>query len=478
MDGRANNARAASEALDRIKSAVGPNGWISDERDMAPYLVEPRGRYRGHAALVVRPANREEVAEVVRLAAEAGIAVVPQSGNTGLVGGSIPFERGDEVVLSLGRMNRVRALDPENYTITVEAGCVLADVQAAAARADRLFPLSLGAEGSCMIGGNLSTNAGGTAVLRYGNARDLVLGLEVVLPDGTVWDGLRSLRKDNTGYDLKHIFLGAEGTLGVITAAVLKLFPRPREVETAFAGVADVHKAVALFTRAREANGDAVSACEIVPRIGLEFVLSHLDGARDPLAAPHAYYVLLELSGFGATGGLRDTLETLLGEAAEAGILDDATIAANAEQAESFWRLREGLSEVQRHEGGSIKHDIAVPLSRVADFIVAADAAVMAALPGVRPVTFGHLGDGNIHYNLSQPVGADTEAYLARWDEFNRIVNDIAVGMGGSFSAEHGIGRMRRGELERYKSPVEIALMRRLKAAFDPKNIMNPGKVV
>ncbi len=466
------------EALARIKAAVGPKGWIDDPAEMAPYLVEPRGLYRARTPLVVRPANREEVAAVVAICAEEGVAIVPQGGNTGLVGGSIPFEEGREIVLSLARMTRVRAIDPANDTITVEAGCLLADVQAAAAAVDRLFPLSLGAEGSCRIGGNLSTNAGGTGVLRYGSARDLALGLEVVLPDGSLWDGLKGLRKDNTGYDLKQIFLGAEGTLGIITAAVLKLFPRPRDVQTAFAGVPSVAAGVELFARARAASGEAVSACEIMPRIGLDFVLRHIPDTRDPLAGRHAYYVLIELSGFDPAGGLRETLESLLGEALEAGIVEDATIAADAAQARAFWRLRESLSEAQRPEGGSIKHDVSVPLSRVADFIAEADAAVTAALPGIRPVPFGHLGDGNIHYNLSQPEGMDRDAYLARWDEFNRIVHDIVMRMGGSFSAEHGIGRLRRGELVHYKSPVEVAMMRRLKAAFDPQGIMNPGKIV
>ena len=468
----------AANALDRIRDIVGPSGWIDDPRDMEPYLVEPRDRYRGRAALVVRPAATDEVAAVVGICAEAGIGIVPQGGNTGLVGGSIPLEHGNEIVLSLSRMKAVRSIDPANFAITVDAGCVLADIQAAAAAVDRLFPLSLAAEGSCQIGGNLSTNAGGTAVLRYGSARDLVLGLEVVLPDGTLWEGLRALRKDNTGYDLKQVFIGAEGTLGVITAAVLKLFPRPRDVVSAFVAVPNVHAAVELFVRARDAMGDAVITCELMPRIGLDFVLRHLPDSRDPLSAPHPYYVLLEAAEFGDASGLRDALEAMLGIAAEAGGVADATIAANAEQAQAFWRLRDGLSEVQRNEGGSIKHDVAVPLSRVADFIVEADAAVETMLPGIRVVAFGHLGDGNIHYNLSQPVGADTDAYLARWEEFNRVVHDIVAGMGGSFSAEHGIGRMRRAELERYKSPVEVALMRRLKSAFDPKGIMNPGKVV
>ena len=471
-------ATTASDALARIKDAVGAAGWTADANDMAPYLAEPRGLYHGRAAMVVRPANTAEVAAVVRLCAEAGIGIVPQGGNTGLVGGSVPYESGDEIVLSLGRMNAVRALDAVNGTITVEAGCVLADVQAAAAAADRLFPLSLASEGSCQIGGTLSTNAGGNAVLRYGNARELVLGLEVVLADGGVWDGLRGLRKDNTGYDLKQLFIGAEGTLGVITAAVLKLFPRPREIGTALVAVPDPGAAVELFTRVREAAGEALTACELMPRIGLEFVLRHIPGNRDPLAGAHPWYVLLELSAHAPAARPRELLEGVLAEALEAGVARDATIAASAEQSRGLWRVREAVPEAERREGGSIKHDVAVPISRGADFIAEASAAVEARLPGVRVVAFGHLGDGNIHFNLSQPVGADKAAFLAEWGAINRVVHDIAVGMGGSFSAEHGIGRLKRDDLRRYKPPVEVELMQRLKAALDPKGIMNPGKVI
>ncbi len=467
-----------AEALERIKQVVGPGGWTADAQEMEPYLVEPRQRYRGRAALVVRPARTEEVAAVVRLCAQAGVGIVPQGGNTSLVGGAVPHEHGGEIVLSLSRMNAIRAVDAVNDAITVEAGCVLANVQAAAAAADRLFPLSLAAEGSCQIGGNLSTNAGGTAVLRYGTARDLALGLEVVLPDGAVWDGLRDLRKDNTGYDLKQLFIGAEGTLGVITAAVLKLFPRPRDVQTAFVAAPDAGAAVELFMRARAAVGEAVTACELIPRIALDLILRHVPDCRDPLAEPHPWYVLLELSAFSRAAGLGGALEALLADAAESGLVSDATIAASAGQARGLWRLREAVPEAERHEGASIKHDVAVPVSRVADFMAEATAAVEARLPGVRPVPFGHLGDGNIHFNLSQPVGADAAAFLAEWDAMNRLVHDIVARMGGSFSAEHGIGRMKRGELERYKPAVEVELMRRLKTALDPKGIMNPGKVV
>jgi FAD/FMN-containing dehydrogenase len=428
--------------------------------------------------MVVRPASTQEVAEVVKICAAAGIGIVPQSGNTGLVGGGIPHDHGEEIVLSLGRMNRVRAIDPLNYTITVEAGCILASVQKAAADADRLFPLSLGAEGTCQIGGNLSTNAGGIAVLRYGMARDLVLGLEVVLPDGRIWNGLRGLRKDNTGYDLKQLFVGAEGTLGIITAAVLKLFPRPGAVETGFVAVPDPAAAIELLARVRAGTGDAVTAFELISRPALDMVLRHIPGTSDPLGTPSPWYVLLEASSGASGGGLRAALEQVLADAAEAGLVQDATLAASSEQAKALWRLRETITEAQKPEGGSIKHDVSVPVSKVPEFIARASAAVEAALPGIRVVAFGHAGDGNIHFNLSQPIGADRAAYLARWEEFNRIVHDIVAELQGSISAEHGIGRLKREELKHYKSPLEIELMRTLKRALDPKGIMNPDKVV
>ncbi len=467
-----------AEALERIKAIVGPKGVIADAAGMAPFLEEERRLYHGAARLVLRPASTEEVAGVVRLCAAARIPIVPQGGNTGLVGAAVPPEDGGAVVLSLGRMNRVRAIDPVDFTITVEAGCVLADVQRAAEAADRLFPLSLGAEGSCQIGGNLSTNAGGIAVLRYGTMRDLTLGLEVVLPDGQVWDGLRALRKDNTGYDLKHLFIGGEGTLGIITAATLKLFPRPREVETAFLGLARVEDAMALFARARKASGDQLTAFELIPRLGLEMAMRHTPGVSDPLAAPARWYTLLEVSSSQTEGGLRSALEALLTEAMAAGLVEDGVIAASGEQQNALWRIREGMVEGQKHEGGSIKHDVSVPVSKVAEFILQASAAVEAKLPGIRPLAFGHVGDGNIHFNLSQPKGADTRVFLARWAEFNHLVHDLVQRFGGSISAEHGIGRLKRDELPRYKSAIELELMRRVKRALDPEGLMNPGKVL
>jgi D-lactate dehydrogenase (cytochrome) len=372
----------------------------------------------------------------------------------------------------------VRGIDPGNDTITVEAGCILHDVQQAAAAADRLFPVSLGAEGTCQIGGNISTNAGGIQVLRYGNMREQVLGLEVVLPDGRVWDGLRALRKDNTGYDLKQLFIGAEGTLGIITAAVLRLYPKPRAEAAAFAAVCDLDAAVTLLDRVRTAAGDAVTSFELFPRLGIDLALAHVPGAHDPLAGRHDWYVLVELTSSADAADLRDSLETTLAAAYEEGLVPDATVAASQAQVDTFWHLRESMVEAQKNAGGSIKHDVAVPVSAVPAFIDRASAAVAALIPGIRPVPFGHLGDGNIHFNLTQPVGADKAAYLARWEEVNRVVHDIVVELSGSISAEHGIGRMKVEENRHYKPALEIELMQRLKAALDPQGIMNPGKVV
>ncbi len=472
-------ATIPDSVIDRLKEALGPGGWIDDAHDMAPYLTDRRGLYPAASALVARPKCVAEVQSVVRICTEANIGIVPQGGNTGLTGGSVPNERGNEILLSLSRMNAIREIDAANSTITVEAGCVLVDIQTAAADADRLFPLSLAAEGSCMIGGNLSTNAGGTGVLRYGNARDLALGLEVVLPDGSLWDSLRGLRKNNTGYDLKHLFIGGEGTLGIITAAVMKLFPLPRDTLTAFAAVPDVQSAMALFARTRAAAGETLSGCETLPRICIDIVLRHLPDCRDPLAEEHPWYVLLELTATTPRSDLQGTMEEILGDAAEAGVVLDATIAANTEQAKALWGLREGIAQIKPDEGASTNHDISVPLSKVADFVDAAIAAVESQFPGVRTLAFGHLGDGNIHISAMQPVGADPDEFLNNnADALYRLVHDIAQGMGGSFSAEHGIGRVRRGEFEHYKSDLERDLMRRIKTVFDPQGLMNPGKVM
>jgi FAD/FMN-containing dehydrogenase len=464
--------------LDRLRAIVGPSGHIDDPADMEPYVAEWRGRYRGATPLVLRPACTQELSDVMRACAEAGVPVVPQGGNTGLVGGSIPSADNSEVLISLSRMNKIREMDPLNYTVTVEAGCVLQTLQQAASDVDRLFPLSLGAEGTCQIGGNISANAGGTMTLRYGNTRDLVLGLEVVLPDGQIWNGMRRLRKNNTGYDLKHLFIGAEGTLGFITAAVLKLFPRPKQVETGFLAVRDPDATIELLASLRSASGDSLSAFELMPRIALDFALKHVAGTIDPLSEPFPWYVLLELST--GTGGdaFRETIEEALGEAMEAGLVQDATLASSEAQAKQLWFIREAIVEAQKYEGGSIKHDISIPVSCVGSFIAQATEAVERTIPGARPVPFGHVGDGNIHFNVNQPVDADTEAYLAQWDKLNEVVHDIVLSMDGSISAEHGIGTFKREELSRVKSPVELDLMRRIKATLDPQGLMNPGKVL
>jgi len=469
-------ASRLEDTLNRIREAVGPKGFLDDPAAMAPYLSEERGSFRGAARLVVRPASSEEVASVVRLCAATRTPIFPQGGNTGLCGGAVSDASG--IVLGFGRMNRVRAIDPVNYTITVEAGAILAEVQRAAAEADRLFPLSLGAEGSCQIGGNLSTNAGGIAVLRYGNMRELTLGLEVVLADGTIWDGLKGLRKDNTGYDLKQLFIGGEGTLGIITAATLKLFPRPRETETAFLGLARVDDAMTLFARARAATGDQLTAFELVPRIGLDIAMAHVPGVHDPLDRPHQWYVLLEMSSSQAASGLRPALEEFLAQSLDQGLIEDGTIAASAQQARELWRIREGMVEAQKQIGAGIKHDVSVPVSSVATFIHGASQAVARHVPGIRTMPFGHVGDGNIHFNLAQPVDGDPAAFLGAQHDVNRIVHDIAASLGGSISAEHGIGILKRDELPRYKPAIALELMRRIKTALDPDGIMNPGKIL
>jgi D-lactate dehydrogenase (cytochrome) len=460
----------------RLAELLGPSGLIADPAAMAPYLEEERGLFHGRARLVARPASTGELAELVRICAQAGIGIVPQGGNTGLCGGGSPSE--GQIVVSLSRLNKIREIDPVNFTMTVEAGVVLQNVQHAAESVDCLFPVSLGAEGSCQIGGNISTNAGGTGVLRYGNTREQVLGLEVVLPDGRIWNGLRALRKDNTGYDLKQLFIGGEGTLGIITAAVLKMYPRARDQQTAFCALKDLHSSLALLGRARNATGDQVTGFELVPRIGLTMGAELVPGIADPFVEPHQWYALIELSSSRPDAGLREVLEGMLGEALEEGEVVDAVVAESLEQRKALWKIREGIPEAQKKAGGSIKHDVSVPVAQVPFFIERASRAVEAAMPGVRVVPFGHLGDGNIHFNLSQPVDADKQAFLDRWEEMNRIVHDIVVAMEGSISAEHGIGRLKKGELAHYKSPVELDLMRRIKQALDPQGIMNPGNIL
>jgi FAD/FMN-containing dehydrogenase len=460
-----------------LADLLGADQVLTSAADMSAYLADWRGRYRGAATCVVRPASTAAVAAVVRACAEAAMPIVPQGGNTGLCGAATPAGDGHAVVVSLTRLNRVRQIDTANNTMTVEAGCVLATLQAAAAQAGRLFPLSLAAEGSCQIGGNLSTNAGGVQVLRYGNARDLTLGLEVVLASGEIWDGLRGLRKDNTGYDLKHLFIGAEGTLGIITAAVLKLFPLPRANATAWLAIASPAAAVRLLADLQARFASTLTACELVSDVALGLVRQHIPGPHPALSAS-PWHLLIELSAGGDEGELREALGALLAEALASGTISDAVLAQSGEQARRLWAMRENIGEAQRIDGLSIKHDVSVPISRIPEFVERADQALTEAFPGLRIVAFGHIGDGNLHYNQSQAAAGLNAAFLAAQPTVNRIVHDLVDELGGSISAEHGIGQLKRDELLRYKSPVEIEMMRAIKRVLDPQGLMNPGKVL
>lgn len=464
--------------IDDFAAIVGEAHALREPDDIAPHLVELRGLYHGRTSLVLEPGSVEEVAEILKLATATGTPVVPQGGNTGLVGAQVPDESGSEIVVSLTRLDRIRSVDVEGNTMVAEAGVILKTLQEEAERHDRLFPLSLGSEGTCRIGGNLSSNAGGTAVLAYGNTRELCLGLEVVLPTGEVLNDLRRLKKDNTGYDLKDLFIGAEGTLGIITAASLKLFPRPKGRAVAYAGLPDPEAALALFAVAGERAGPSLTGFELIPRIGIEFTVRHIPGVRDPLADPHAWYVLIDISSSRSAEDARATIEAILTEGLEKGLVEDAVIAESIAQEKAFWHLRESMSESQRPEGGSIKHDISVPVASIPAFMRQAGTAVLAMMPDARICAFGHMGDGNLHYNISQPVGADKAAFLARWHEVNTVVHAIVRAFDGSISAEHGIGQLKRDELGQVKSPVAMSLMRRIKDAFDPAGIMNPGKVL
>jgi FAD/FMN-containing dehydrogenase len=465
-------------AVERIRAVLGPAGCLDAPADLEPYLVDFRGLYRGTTPLVACPASTVDVAAILGICNELGVGVVPHGGNTSYCGGATPHERGDEIVLSLRRMNRVREVDADNYSITVEAGCVLADVQAAADAADRFFPLALGAEGSCQIGGNLSTNAGGLNALRYGVARDLALGLEVVLADGRVIDGLSSLRKDNTGYDLRDLFIGAEGTLGVITAASLKLFPRPRTIATALLAVPDIGAAVQLLARLRAASGDAVTSFEFLPRMAVELAVRHIPGVADPLDRPYEAYVLCEVATARDDPSLRGLLEDALEDAMDTGLVLDAVLAESLAQHAALWKLRESVPEAQRAEGASIKHDVSVPITALPRFMAEATAAVLAIVPAGRMVAYGHVGDGNLHFNVSVPLGEQPQAFLAHAPAIHDAVHDIVRRLRGSISAEHGIGRLKRAELARHKGHVELEVMHAIKRALDPKGILNPGKVL
>jgi FAD/FMN-containing dehydrogenase len=465
----------STDLLARFIAIVGDKYAITDPQAQAPYLLEMRDMFHGHTPVVLRPGSVAEVADILKLANETSTPIVPQGGNTGLVGGQIAQH--GEIVLSLNRLDRIREVDPVSNTMTCEAGVTLLRAREAAANVDRLYPQLLPSEGTCTIGGNLSTNAGGTAALAHGIARSHALGIEVVLADGRVLNNLNKLKKDNTGYDLKNLFIGAEGTLGVITAAVLRLVPRPRAVETAFVGVPSPEAALELLGLATERTAGGVTSFELMLRLGVELVLRHGSGCRDPLPGKHPWYVLIELSSQ-ARSGLRAEIEELLADGLERGLIEDATIADSLEQGKMFWRIRELFGEVQRHEGGSIKHDISVPVAAVPAFISEASAAVTRLIPGSRPLPFGHLGDGNIHYNVAQPVGADKAEFLKRWDEVNAVVFDVVAKHGGSISAEHGIGVSKRDLLPKVKDPVAFELMRTLKRTLDPKGILNPGKVL
>jgi FAD/FMN-containing dehydrogenase len=467
--------KLAPDLLAHFAAIVGQKYAVTDVAAQKPYLLEMRDLYQGHTPLVLRPGSVAEVAAILKLANETKTAIVPQGGNTGLVGGQIPHH--GEVILSLNRLDKIREVDPVSNTMTVEAGVTLQRAREAAANADRLYPQLLPSEGTCTIGGNLSTNAGGVAAIAYGIARSHALGLEVVLADGRVLNNLNKLKKDNTGYDLKNLFIGSEGTLGIITAAVLRLVPRPRSVETAYAGVPSPQAAVDLLNLAIERTGGGVTSFELMARSGIEAVVKHDASSRDPLASPHPWYVLIELSSQ-ARSGLRGTLEDILAEGHARGLVLDATIADSLEQAKAFWRIREMFGEVQRHIGASIKHDVSVPVAAVPGFIAEANAAVTKLIPGSRPLPFGHVGDGNIHYNVTQPEGSDKEKFLARWDEVNAVVFAVVKKFGGSISAEHGVGVMKRDILPQYKDPVALDLMRTLKRTLDPNNILNPGKVL
>lgn len=475
--GTAATATDWREVASAFANAIGAANVLTDPADIRPFTVEWRDLFHGKTPMVLRPGSTEEVAACLKIANARAIPIVPQAGNTGLVGGQAPDETGREVVLSVERLDRILEVDPQGDTMTVEAGAILSRIHEAAAEAGRIFPLSLASEGSCRIGGNIASNAGGTAVLAYGNTRDLVLGLEVVLGSGEVWNGLRRLRKDNAGYDLKHLFIGSEGTLGIITRATLKLFPRPVRQEVAFVAVPSPAAATRLLGRFRAAAGARLTAFELLPRVGIEFTTRHMAGCRDPFGTAHPWYVLAEVASGADDGRAREAMEAVLAAAFEEGLAEDAVLAESIDQAKSLWRLREAMSEVQRFEGGSIKHDVAVPVALVPAFLEEAMAAATDLVPGCRPVPFGHLGDGNIHFNVSQPVGMDKDAFLACWDEMAEVVHAIVRRYEGSIAAEHGIGRLKRDLLPTVRSPLDIELMRGIKRVFDPNGILNPGRI-
>lgn len=463
-------------ALQDLKDLLGPKGFSMESDVLAAHNAEARGKFEGHAEIILFPASTDEVAKAVAICAAHGIVVVPQGGNTGRCGGAVAGDK--QVLINLKRMNRVIEIDARDFTATVEAGAILQHIQEAAEKQDLLFPLSLGAEGTCQIGGNLATNAGGLNVIRYGNARDLCLGLEVVLPDGSIWNGLSKLRKDNTGYDLRDLFIGAEGTLGIITKATLKLFAQPKHIATAWVAVPTPECALDLLALARRQTGDAIAAFELISTFAHDLSVTYLDGLTRPLATETDWHVLIELTSSRPNDDLQSLLEDLLAQAIEAGLATDATIAQSEAQRKNLWEIREGIPEAQGFEGGSIKHDVSVPISKVPDLLKCGMAAAEALIPGIRPCPFGHVGDGNIHFNFTQPASMDKQAYLAQWQSLSHVIHDIVAELGGSISAEHGIGQLKRDELAHYASAEKMKLLRAIKAAIDPDGRLNPGKIV
>ena len=459
--------------IDELERLVGKKGLKTSQHDLEPHVTEWRGAVEGKTPAVVQPADTAEVAAVMKYCHEQHIAVVPQGGNTGLCAGAVPDESGEQIVLSLSRLNRIRALDADDFSMVAEAGCVLARLQAAAKEADRLFPLSLGAEGSCQIGGNLSTNAGGINVVRYGTARNQVLGLEVVLADGTVWDGLSSLRKDTAGYDLKQLFVGSEGTLGIITAASLKLYPQPGSVQTALFAIEDARQAVPLFAKLRGDLGDQIQAFELISSLAFEFVERHIAGARNPFEKPHPWYVLLE-----AAAGDEGAFEAALAGALESGLAVDVVLAKSAAEADALWHMRHSISEAEKHEAPILKHDISVPVASMPEYLDVSRRELAETWPDTRLLAFGHVGDGNLHYNVVLPAAWSGERQVEEGSAITRRVYELATSMGGSFSAEHGVGRTKREVLATFADPVALDMMRSVKQALDPRGILNPGKVI
>ncbi len=467
-----------SDLIDQFVALVGESHALRIHDDLTHYTHENRGLFVGNTPLVLKPANTKEVSSIMQLASQTRTPVVPQGGHTGHVGGAVSDESGSQIIISLERMNKVREIDLNGNVLVCEAGCILQTIQETADNNERLFPLALGSQGSCQIGGNISTNAGGTGVLAYGNTRQLVMGLEVVLPSGEIWNGLRRLKKDNTGYDLKDLFIGAEGTLGIVTAAVLKLFPKPKGKAVAFCGMSNVEKAVALLKRASELAGNSLTAFEFMAKTPVELTVAHIDDIRNPLSRFHNWHTLIEVSSNRSEEEAMETLQVILEEPLENGLIEDAAIATSIAQQRDFWRLRETMPLAQKSAGGSMKHDISIPIHRITEFLVKADQLILGDIPEARLYTFGHLGDGNIHYNITQPDGAGEQEFLAKQPEINEKIHDLVVRFEGSVAAEHGVGKLKRALLERTKSPVELRLMKTVKAALDPENIMNPGKVI